>query len=62
MQQARKKVAAEFGATARIKGLTGGIGADDGTLECVGTQESMLQAVRSTRPDGIVGDVASRIA
>jgi len=33
---------------ARIKDLTNGIGADS-VLECVGTQESMMQAIRSTR-------------
>jgi threonine dehydrogenase-like Zn-dependent dehydrogenase len=64
---ARQKLAAEFGATdivtergeagiARVKELTGGIGADS-VLECVGTQESMLQALRSTRPGGNVGFV-----
>jgi threonine dehydrogenase-like Zn-dependent dehydrogenase len=63
----RQKLAAEFGATdivtergeegiARVKELTGGIGADS-VLECVGTQESMLQALRSTRPGGNVGFV-----
>src|SRR3954449_10840607 len=52
----RQKLAREFGATdiveergdegvARIKELTGGIGADS-VLECVGTQESMPQAGR----------------
>jgi threonine dehydrogenase-like Zn-dependent dehydrogenase len=64
---ARQKLATEFGATdivaergeegiARVKELTGGIGADS-VLECVGTQESMLQALRSTRPGGNVGFV-----
>src|SRR5204862_1190974 len=63
----RQKLAREFGATdivtergdegiARIKELTDGIGADS-VLECVGTQESMLQAIRSTRPGGSVGYV-----
>ena len=33
-----------------------GIGADS-VLECVGTQESMLQAIRATRPGGGVGFV-----
>src|SRR6267378_3821786 len=58
----RQKLAREFGATdivtergeggvARIKELTNGIGADS-VLECVGTQESMMQAIRSTRPGG----------
>lgn len=64
---ARQKLAREFGATdivtdrgdegvARIKDLTKGIGAD-AVLECVGTQESMIQAIRSTRPGGSVGYV-----
>ncbi len=63
----RQKLAREFGATdivtergdegiARIKELTKGIGADS-VLECVGTQESMLQAIRSTRPGGHVSYV-----
>src|SRR5438270_3109334 len=63
----RQKLAREFGATdmvtergeegvARIKELTDGIGADS-VLECVGTQESMLQAIRSTRPGGFVSYV-----
>ncbi len=65
--QARQKLAREFGATdivtergdegiARIKELTNGIGADS-ALECVGTQESILQAIRSTRPGGYVSYV-----
>src|ERR1051325_8310948 len=41
---------------ARIKELTKGIGADS-VLECVGSQESMMQAIRSTRPGGYVGYV-----
>src|SRR6266851_2434585 len=63
----RQKLATEFGATdlvaergeegvARIKELTGGIGADS-VLECVGLPESMQQALRSTRPGGNVGFV-----
>ena len=63
----RQQLAQEFGATdivtergdegvARIKELTGGIGADS-VLECVGTQESMMQAIRSTRPGGSIGYV-----
>src|SRR5271157_1567102 len=63
----RQKLAKEFGATdivtergdegvARIKDLTNGIGADS-VLECVGTQESMMQAIRSIRPGGSVGYV-----
>jgi threonine dehydrogenase-like Zn-dependent dehydrogenase len=64
---ARQHLAREFGATdivaergddgvARIKELTNGIGAD-AVLECVGTQESMQQAGRSTRPGGYMGYV-----
>ncbi|SRR5216683_1075265 len=41
---------------ARVKELTGGIGADS-VLECVGMPESMQQALRSTRPGGNVGFV-----
>src|SRR5438477_5837640 len=63
----RQKLAREFGATdivtergdegvARIKDLTKGIGADS-VLECVGTQESMMQAIRSARPGGYVSYV-----
>lgn len=63
----RQKLACEFGATdivtergdegvARIKERTNGIGADS-VLECVGTQESMMQAIRSTRPGGYIGYV-----
>jgi threonine dehydrogenase-like Zn-dependent dehydrogenase len=63
----RQKLAREFGATeivtergeqgiARIMELTRGVGADS-VLECVGTQESMMQAIRSTRPGGSVGYV-----
>jgi threonine dehydrogenase-like Zn-dependent dehydrogenase len=63
----RQKLAREFGATdivtergeegvARIKELTKGIGADC-VLECVGTQESMMQAIHSTRPGGYIGYV-----
>src|SRR5438034_9057395 len=63
----RQKIAREFGATAivtergdegvaRIKDLTKGIGADS-VLECVGTQESMMQAIRATRKGGHVGYV-----
>src|SRR6185312_6038051 len=63
----RQKLAREFGATdivtergdegvARIKELTNGIGADS-VLECVGTQESMMQAIKSTRPGGYVSYV-----
>ena len=63
----RQKLAREFGATdivaergdegvARIKELTDGIGAD-AVLECVGTHDSMMQAINSTRPGGSVGYV-----
>ncbi len=63
----RQKIAREFGATdivtergdegvARIKDLTKGIGADS-VLECVGTQESMMQAIHATRKGGYVGYV-----
>ncbi|GLZ14479.1 IMP dehydrogenase [Actinomadura sp. NBRC 104425] len=63
----RQKLARELGATdivaergeqgvARIKELTGGIGADS-VLECVGTPEAMSQALRSARPGGSVGFV-----
>src|SRR5882724_8118315 len=66
----RQKLAREFGATdivtergdegiARIKELTNGIGADS-VLECVGTQESMMQAIRSTRPGGYVSYCPTR--
>src|SRR5213080_272263 len=65
--ESRQKLAREFGATdivvergddgvARIKELTNGIGADS-VLECVGTQESMMQAIHSTRQGGYVGYV-----
>jgi threonine dehydrogenase-like Zn-dependent dehydrogenase len=65
--ETRQKLAREFGATdivtergndgvARIKELTRGIGAD-AVLECVGTQEAMMQVVRSARPGGYVGYV-----
>src|SRR2546427_9044329 len=65
--EARQKLAREFGATdivaergdegvARVKELTRGIGADS-VLECVGTADSMMQAIRSTRPGGSVGYV-----
>jgi len=41
---------------AEIKELTGGLGAHS-VVEAVGTQESMMQAIRSTRPGGHVGYV-----
>ncbi|MGR6998603.1 zinc-dependent alcohol dehydrogenase family protein [Yinghuangia aomiensis] len=63
----RQKLALEYGATdivtergdegvARIKDMTGGLGAHS-VIEAVGTQESMMQAVRATRPGGHVGYV-----
>ena len=63
----RQKLAHEFGATdivtergdegvAVIRELTGGLGAHS-VIEAVGTQESMMQAIRSTRPGGHVGYV-----
>jgi threonine dehydrogenase-like Zn-dependent dehydrogenase len=63
----RQKLALEFGATdivtergddgaARIKDLTSGLGAHS-VIEAVGTQESMMQALRSTRPGGHMGYV-----
>jgi threonine dehydrogenase-like Zn-dependent dehydrogenase len=63
----RQALAREFGATdiveergdegvARVKELTDGLGAHS-VVEAVGTQESMMQAVRSTRPGGHVGYV-----
>ena len=65
--QQRQKLAREFGATdivvergeegvARIKEMTKGVGADS-VLECVGTQDSMVQAVGCCRPGGSVGYV-----
>ena len=65
--ESRQRLAREFGASdivtergdegvARIKDLTNGVGADS-VLECVGTQESMMQAIRATRPGGSVGYV-----
>ncbi|MGW5029136.1 zinc-binding dehydrogenase, partial [Streptomyces albidoflavus] len=41
---------------ARVKELTGGIGADS-VLECVGTAEAMRQALHAARPGGNVGFV-----
>jgi len=63
----RQKLALEFGATdlvvergqdgvERVLEMTQGIGADS-VLECVGTQESMMQAIHSTRPGGSIGYV-----
>lgn len=63
----RQALAKQFGATdiveergedgvARIKELTDGYGAHS-TVEAVGTQESMMQAIHATRPGGHVGYV-----
>jgi threonine dehydrogenase-like Zn-dependent dehydrogenase len=41
---------------ARIKELTGGLGAHS-VIEAVGTQESMMQSIRAARPGGHVGFV-----
>jgi threonine dehydrogenase-like Zn-dependent dehydrogenase len=41
---------------ARVKEVTNGLGAHS-VIEAVGTQESMMQAIRSTRPGGHVGFV-----
>lgn len=65
--ESRQKLAREFGATdivtergdegvATIKELTDGLGAHS-VIEAVGTQESMMQAIRSARPGGHVGYV-----
>ena len=65
--ETRQKLAREFGATdivaergddgvERIKELTKGIGADS-VLECVGTQQSMMQAIHCTRKGGWMGYV-----
>jgi threonine dehydrogenase-like Zn-dependent dehydrogenase len=65
--ETRQKLALDFGATdivtergddgvAVIKDLTNGIGAHS-VIEAVGTQESMMQAIRSARPGGHVGYV-----
>ena len=63
----RQALAREFGATdilttrgdegvAELKDLTGGLGAHS-VIEAVGSQESMMQAIRATRPGGHVGYV-----
>jgi threonine dehydrogenase-like Zn-dependent dehydrogenase len=65
--ETRQKLAREFGATdivaergdegvERVKDLTKGIGADS-VLECVGTQQSMMQAIHCTRRGGWMGYV-----
>jgi threonine dehydrogenase-like Zn-dependent dehydrogenase len=64
---ARQELAREFGAThivaergaegvAVVKELTDGLGAHS-VIEAVGSQESMMQAIRSTRPGGHIGYV-----
>jgi len=63
----RQNLAREFGATdvvtergdegvARIKDLTGGLGAHS-VIEAVGTREAMMQAIHATRAGGHVGYV-----
>src|SRR3954464_8878006 len=65
--ESRQQLARDFGATdivtergdegvERIKELPGGLGAHS-VIEAVGTQESMMQAIRSARPGGHVGYV-----
>ena len=65
--ESRQQLAREFGAThiveergdagaVKVKELTDGLGADS-TIEAVGSQESMMQAIRSTRPGGHIGYV-----
>jgi threonine dehydrogenase-like Zn-dependent dehydrogenase len=65
--KSRQDLALEYGATdivsergeagvATIKALTKGIGAD-AVLECVGTQESMNQAIQCARPGAMIGYV-----
>jgi len=65
--QSRQQLAREFGATdivtergddgvAAVRDLTDGLGAHS-VIEAVGTQQSMMQAIRSTRPGGHVGYV-----
>lgn len=63
----RQDLALEYGATdivqtraeagvAEVKALTGGVGAD-AVLECVGTAESMQQAIQLARPGAMIGYV-----
>src|SRR5213080_4772005 len=65
--ESRQKLAREFGATdivaergdegvKHIMDMTRGVGADS-VLECVGTQQSMTQAIRCTRKGGYVSYV-----
>ena len=63
----RQDLALEFGATdiitergdegvSQVKALTEGVGADS-VLECVGTMESMTQAIQCARPGAMIGYV-----
>jgi threonine dehydrogenase-like Zn-dependent dehydrogenase len=63
----RQDLALEYGATdivsergeagiSRIKELTKGVGAES-VLECVGTKESMMQALQCARPGAMIGYV-----
>jgi threonine dehydrogenase-like Zn-dependent dehydrogenase len=65
--ETRQKLALQYGATdivaergdegvAAVKEMTGGYGAHS-VIEAVGTQDSMMQAIRSARPGGHVGYV-----
>jgi threonine dehydrogenase-like Zn-dependent dehydrogenase len=65
--KSRQDLALEYGATdivaergdagiARIKELTKNVGADS-VLECVGTKESMMQALQCARPGAMIGYV-----
>jgi threonine dehydrogenase-like Zn-dependent dehydrogenase len=65
----RQKLALEFGATdivtergdegvAKIKEMTGGLGAHS-VIEAVGTQQSIMQAIRSTRHGGYIGSIGA---
>ncbi len=65
--KARQELALEYGATdivtergdagvAQIKAMTGNVGAD-AVLECVGTDQSMHQAINAARPGGSIGFV-----
>ena len=69
--ETRQQLAREFGATdivtergeegaAKIRELTKGVGADS-VLECVGTQESMWQAIQATRPGGYTSYVVRAV-